>query len=262
MEFLNALAPLSELAGAPVAVFLGAFTRLSALVFFLPGLGEQTISVRVRLGAALAGALVLTPVVMASGAPSPDKPALVVQILAAEALCGGVIGFSVRVAVFALQTAGVIIAQTLSLSQAFDTGMNGELEPAMATLLTFAGVALAVTSGLHFEAIRALALSYEVMPFGTFPGAGDAGQWAVDRAAFVFAAALALSMPFVMLAFIYNLAIGAANRAMPALSVAFIGAPAVTLGSLVLLAVAATPILGAWMQLFSKNLSTIMGATP
>lgn len=259
MEFLDALAPLERLTNAPIAIFIGVFARLSALVFFLPGLGEQTISPRVRLGAALAAALVLTPIVLAGGAVAPDKPADVAALIAAEALCGAVIGFSIRVAVFALQMAGVIIAQTLSLAQAFDAGMTGEPEPVMATLLVMAGVTLAILSGLHFEAVRALALSYEVMPFGAFPGASEAGQWAADRAAFAFSAALGLSMPFVMLAFIYNLAIGAANRAMPSLSVAFVGAPAITLASLVLLAVSATPILTAWMKLMSAAVATVSG---
>jgi flagellar biosynthetic protein FliR len=259
MEFLDALAPLERLTNAPIAIFIGVFARLSALVFFLPGLGEQTISPRVRLGVALAAALVLTPIVLTGGATAPEKPADVAALIAAEALCGAVIGFSIRIAVFALQMAGVIIAQTLSLAQAFDAGMNGEPEPVMATLLVMAGVTLAILSGLHFEAVRALALSYEVMPFGAFPGAGEAGQWAADRAAFAFSAALGLSMPFVMLAFIYNLAIGAANRAMPSLSVAFVGAPAITLASLVLLAVSATPILTAWMKLMSAAVATVVG---
>lgn len=262
MPFFDALTPLADFAGAPVSVFAGVLMRLSAMMFFLPGLGEQAISARVRLGAALAGAFVLTPIVVASGAASPDKPALVVQLLAAEALSGAVIGFSIRVAVFALQTTGVVIAQTMSLSQAFDAGINGDVEPAMATLLTLAGITLAVASGLHFEAIRALALSYDVMPFGAFPGSGDAGRWAADRAAFAFAAALGLSMPFVVLAFIYNLAIGAANRAMPQLSVAFIGAPAITLGSLALLAIGAAPLLTAWMKLLSRSLATLTGGAP
>lgn len=259
MEFLEALAPLERLTNAPISIFAGVFARLSALVFFLPGLGEQTISPRVRLGASLAAALVLTPIVLSQNIAAPDKPADVAALLTAEALCGAVIGFAIRIVVFALQMAGVIIAQSLSLAQAFGTGMNGEAEPVMATLLTMTGVTLAVAAGLHFEAIRALALSYEVMPFGAFPGAGDAGGWAAERAAFAFSAALGLSMPFVMLALIYNLAIGAANRAMPSLSVAFVGAPAVTLASLVLLAVAATPILTAWMKLMATTIASLTG---
>ena len=259
MEFLDALAPLERLTDAPISIFAGVFARLSALVFFLPGLGEQAVSPRVRLSAALAAALVLTPIVLAQQGQAPDRPADVAALLAAEALCGAVIGFSIRVAVYALQMAGVIIAQTLSLSQAFAPGLNGEAEPVMATLLVMAGVTLAVVSGLHFEAVRALALSYEVMPFGAFPGAGDSGAWAADRAAFAFSAALGLSMPFVMLAFIYNLAIGAANRAMPSLSVAFVGAPAITLASLVLLAVSVTPILTAWMKLMSAAVAGVVG---
>lgn len=259
MEFLNAIAPLAKLADAPIGILAGVFMRLSGLVFFLPGLGEQTVSPRVRLGAAFAGAMILTPLVLSAHPASPATPSGIVAVMASEALCGAIIGLSLRAAIFALQITGVIIAQSMSLTQAFNPGFNGEAESETATLLTFAGTALALSAGLHVEAIKALALSYDVMPYGVFPGGSDAGEWAASRAAFAFATGFALSTPFAILAFIYNLAIGAANRAMPSLSVAFIGSPAITFGSLLLLAVGVTPLLSTWIEILSKTIATVEG---
>jgi flagellar biosynthetic protein FliR len=44
-----------------LATFIGVFLRVGACFFVLPGLGEQMIPVRIRLGAALAMAVLLTP---------------------------------------------------------------------------------------------------------------------------------------------------------------------------------------------------------
>lgn len=260
MDLLQAISPFTDLGRESVFVFAGVFTRISAFVFFLPGLGEQTVSPRVRLAAALAISLVLMPVVINTAPHAPYSISGIVMTLVAEALAGAVIGFSIRIAVFAIQIAGSIAAQSLSLSHMFGPSLTGQPEPPMATLFMFAGITLAVAAGLHFKAVSALALSYEIMPFGVFPGASEAGDWAASRTAFAFSAGFALAMPFVVLGFIYYLAIGAANRAMPQLMVAFVGAPAITLGGLTLLALAAPALLSGWMHMVDAILATLAGA--
>ncbi|MGE0407920.1 MAG: flagellar biosynthetic protein FliR [Amphiplicatus sp.] len=260
MDIFQTLAPLTQITEAPIAILAGVFMRISALVFFLPGLGEQAISPRVRLGAAFAIAFVLTPIVLASTPVAPSSLVEVAPLLVAEAVAGALIGFSIRIAVFALQTAGAIASQTMSLQQLFGGGLDHQQEAPMATLFMIAGVALAVSAGIHFKAVGALALSYEIMPFGLFPGADDAGGWAADRAAFAFSAAFSLSLPFVVLGFVYNLAIGAANRAMPQLMVAFVGAPAITLAGLTMLALATPLLLGVWLDMVDKIFETLIGA--
>ena len=256
MEIIDIITAYGVSGFPAVAVVAGIFTRLSALAFFLPGLGERSVPIRVRLAVAMAMTLVLTPAVAGEAVP-PVTASQAAFLLAAEAVAGALIGFSIRIAIFTLQTAGAIASQSLSLGQLFTTSMAFQPEPPIATLLMMAGVVLAVSSGLHFEAVRVLILSFEIMPLGVFPGAGETGEWAADRAAFSFAAALSLAMPFVVLGFIYNLAIGAANRAMPQLMVAFVGIPAVTLAGLVLLALAAPVILDAWMDLFQDIMVTL-----
>lgn len=256
MEIIDIITAYGVSGFPAVAVVAGIFTRLSALAFFLPGLGERTVPIRVRLAVAMAMTLVLTPAVAGEAVP-PVTASQAAFLLAAEAVAGALLGFSIRIAIFTLQTAGTIASQSLSLGQLFTTSMEFQPEPPIATLLMMAGVVLAVSSGLHFEAVRVLILSFDVMPLGVFPGSSETGEWAADRAAFSFAAALSLAMPFVVLGFIYNLAIGAANRAMPQLMVAFVGIPAITLAGLVLLAMAAPVILGAWMDLFQDIMGTL-----
>ncbi|OZA12754.1 MAG: hypothetical protein B7Y02_06935 [Rhodobacterales bacterium 17-64-5] len=54
---------------------------------------------------------------------------------------------------------------------------------------------------------------------------------------------------------IYNLALGAINRAMPQLAVSMVGAPALTLGGLALLAVATPLLLAVWLEAFQAFLA-------
>lgn len=260
MEVIEALKPLVEIGVGPIAIVAGVLMRLSALMFFLPGMGERSVSPRIRLAAALALTLVLTPLVLAAGPTPPETPSALALMLCAEAVCGMLIGFSIRIAVYLVQIAGTIAAQHLSLSQIFGGTLDDQPEPPVTTLLVVAAIAFAVSAGVHFKAVAALAASYEVMPLGTFPGAAEAGRWAVDRAGFAFAAAFGLALPFVVLGFMYYLAIGAANRAMPQLMVAFVGAPAITLGGLALLAATAPLLLVAWGGMVDRILATLLGA--
>ena len=260
MELLELLAPLTKYGAAPAYIFIGVIARISSLVFFLPGMGERFISMRVRLAAAMAISLILTPVVMANPPAAPQSAADLALIIAAEAIAGAIIGFAIRITVYAIQIAGSIAAQGMSLQQLF-AGLEGAPEPPVSILLMFAAIAVAVAAGLHFDAVRALAVSYKFMPFGEFPGAADTGQWAAQRAAFAFSTALALAMPFVVLGFIYNLAIGAANRAMPQLMVAFVGAPAVSLAGMALLAISAPVILQTWRDILDKIIVALIGGS-
>ena len=258
MAFLETLSGLSVLTLPVIAAAAAIFARISALTFFLPGLGEQFVSVRVRLGAALAITFVVLPTVIGS-APAPETVSQAAAMIAAEAVSGALIGFSIRIAIYALQTAGAIISQSLSLSQLFGSTVELQPESPISTILMIAGIVLIVSTGLHFEVIRVLILTFDYMPLGVFPGVSDTGQWAADRAAYAFAAALSLALPFVALGFVYNMAIGAANRAMPQLMVAFVGIPAVTLAGLVLLALSAPIILNAWIGMVDAILTTLSG---
>ena len=259
MEFLQTLAPLIELGVGPVFIVAGVFTRISTMALFLPGIGERAVNVRVRLGAAMAITFIVMPLIMSKTPPAPETASALTLLLLAEAISGALIGFTIRVAVFALQTAGSIVAQHISLSQLFG-GFDGTPEPPVAVLFMIAGIALAVNAGIHFKAVEALAITYETMPFGAFPGSAEAGSWAAERAAFAFSAAFSLSLPFIVLGFIYNLAIGAANRAMPQLMVAFVGAPAITLAGLSLLALTTPFLLGVWLQMTEGVFATLLEA--
>ncbi|MFT4149096.1 MAG: flagellar biosynthetic protein FliR [Paracoccaceae bacterium] len=247
------LAPLAELSGQGEdwlwTAFL-VFLRVGAVMALLPGFGEQVVPMRVRLAATVAfTAIVLPAVADGLGQGNPVLQA------AGEVAAGLILGTGLRLLVLALQTAGAIAAQATSLAQLF-AGAEAEPQPAIGHVLTVAGLALAMAAGLHVKVAALLVLSYQLLPAGQMPAAGEAAAWGTGAAGHCFALAFSLAAPFVLASTVYNLALGAINRAMPQLMVSFIGAPALTAGGLVLLVLAAPAALTIWRAALDSFLAS------
>jgi flagellar biosynthetic protein FliR len=250
-------------AGALAAGFVAVFLRVGAVVALLPGFGEQTLALRLRLAAALALALAVWPMVHAAlpdleSAPRTAPWAMALVFLA-EAVAGLALGIALRLMIMVLQFAGSIAAQATAISQIFGPGVTPDPLPAAGNLLVMAGIALALAAGLHVKAAAMIALSYELLPFGRFPGGADLARWGVAQTARAFALSVTLAGPFVLFSFLYNLALGAINRAMPSLMVAFVGAPFVTLGAIFLMALAAPALLAVWLGALGSVLADPLG---
>ncbi|MDY6860767.1 MAG: flagellar biosynthetic protein FliR [Pseudomonadota bacterium] len=237
------------------------FLRVGAVMALLPAFGEHSVPARVRLALALAFSMVIAPAVAGSIGPVPASEAGFLPYIASEVAVGLSLGMILRLLVMVLQIAGQVAAQATSLSQIFG-GVGGEPQPAMAHLLVSAGLALAVMSGLHVRAAEAMILSYDILPPARMPDAAMLAQWGIGHIARGFGLAVTLAMPFVIASLIYNLALGIINRAMPQLMVAFVGAPAITAGGLVLMALAMPAMLNIWGGWMTGILANPYGAAP
>ncbi len=242
-DLVAALLDFSEV--ALIAALL-TFARVAAIVGLMPGIGEQFIPMRVRLAAALAFTFVVWPLIDATPLAGEWPFMRLAAAIAAEIAVGVAIGLAFRLLVMALQLAGSIAAQTTALAQIAGAGIAPDPMPAIGNILVLSGLALAMALDLHLKAIEAMVTSYQVIGFGGVMTGSDIAQWGVSHAVRAFALAFTLAAPFVIAAFLYNVALGAINRAMPQLMVAFVGAPAITAATLLLLLLAAPLILNTW----------------
>lgn len=243
---------LTELAGIGQDMLWTGFVvllRVGATMALLPAFGEQTVPPRVRLVLALAFMVVVAPAVAGSVAQGGGGSLL----LLTEVMAGLAIGIGLRMFVLALQMAGAMAAQATSLAQMF-AGSGAEPQPAVGHLLTAAGLAVAVALGLHVRVAQLLILSYDLLPPGHLPMAAHVADWGLAQVTQAFTLAFSLAAPFVIAASVYNLALGAINRAMPQLMVAFIGAPALTAGGLVLLVLVTPLALAVWATALGRFL--------
>jgi len=240
---------------------LAVFARVGAAMMLMPAVGEAVVPMRVRLALGLAFTAVVAPA-MADALPPPPADAIgLAAYLGAEAAAGLTFGIGLRLIVMALQIAGTMAAQATSLAQFFGAA-NVDPQPAISQLLMLAGLALALAAGLHVRLAEGLILSYEVLPPGRLPAGADLAEWGTGRVARAFSLAFMLAVPFLIAATVYNLALGAINRAMPQLMVAFVGAPALTMGGLVLLLLVAPAALALWLGVFGAALFDPFGPVP
>lgn len=238
-----ALAQLLDIAQLALWQGFAVFLRVGALVSLMPAFGERTVPARIKLLIVMAFTLIIMPA--APMLSIPYDMAGVSLIVMTESLSGLLIGIGLRMFVLALQTAGSIAAQSTSLSQILGGAVADPL-PAMGYILIIGGLALAAMTGLHVKAAALVLLSYELLPMGQFPGGDIVSQWGVGQIRHAFGLAFTLAAPFVILSVVYNLTLGAINKAMPQLMVAFVGAPVITAGGLFILMLAAPLILELW----------------
>jgi flagellar biosynthesis protein FliR len=250
-ELVQTLSGLLELADGLAWAAALAFVRVGAMVALMPGIGDPAVPQRVKLAAIIAFTLVLAPVLadrLSSVGPEPSFMAI-----GGEAISGLILGIGLRLFLVAVQTAAAIVAQATTLSQLF-AGAAPEPQPAVGNLFLIAAIALALTAGLHVQAVELLLLSYDILPAGGYPSATEAADWSLALISRIFGLAFSLAAPFMIASMLYNLALGAINRAMPTLMVSMVGAPALTLGAMALLSVATPFLLAAWLAAFSEHL--------
>lgn len=248
-DLLQMLTALTEEQTRLAASGFGVFIRVGAMMAVLPAFGEQVIPTRIRLAITLAFTAISAPAILPIMPPFTVSPGPLLMLIFAEGLAGLTLGIGLRFFVIALQTAGTIAAQATSLSQFFG-GSGVDPQPAMSQILVMGGLALAVSAGLHVRLVELIVLSYSFFPPGRFPDAASLGEWGVAHAARAFTLAFTLAMPFVMLSLLFYIALGAINKAMPQLMVAFVGAPAITWGGLAVLLLTAPLLLPIWHDAF------------
>lgn len=256
------IADLNELLGLAQGVAWAAvlaFIRIGAMVALMPGFGDPSVPQRIKLALVVAFTLVVAPLLADRLGQTGSGPSFLA--LGGEAVAGLILGIGMRLFLVALQTAAAMIAQATTLSQLF-SGAAPDPQPAVGNLLLFAGLALAMAAGLHVKAAQLVLLSYDILPAGARISASDTADWGLALIGQTFGLAFSLAAPFVIASLIYNLALGAINRAMPALMVSMVGAPALTLGALALMAVATPVILAAWREAFLAFLAQPFAVSP
>ncbi len=238
------------------ATFMLVFARIGTMLMLLPGLGELSVPVRLRLSAALLLAAVVLP--LHQGAYQIDLKSFgpLIGMLGEELFVGAVLGLAARLTISALQIAGSIVAQQMGL--AFVTAVDPterEQSVIVANFLTMLGVTLIFAVDLHHLVIAALNDSYRLFAPGEVPLLGDVAALTTRTVAAAFRIGLQLSAPFLVFGLLFNLGLGILSRLMPQMQVFFVGLPlSILIGFLILLLV-----LGAMMATFLGEVGHVLG---
>lgn len=240
---------------ALAATFILVFARIGTMVMLLPGLGEMSMPVRVRLSIALALAAMFLPLHRAAYTVDLRELGPVLLMLGHEIIIGAILGLTARLSISALQVAGAVIAQQMGLGfvTAVDPSM-GQQNVIVANFLTMLGVTLIFATDLHYLVIAALNDSYRLFAPGASILVGDVAALMTKTVAGAFKVGIQLAAPFLVFGLLFNLGLGVLSRLMPQMQVFFIGLPlSILLGFLILIAV-----VGAMMGTFLDFLGAIL----
>lgn len=232
---------------ALAAAFMLAFARIGTMVMLLPGLGELSLPMRVRLTIALVLTAILLPLHQNAYHLDLQAPGPVISMLFEELLIGAVLGLTARVTISALQVAGSIVAQQLGLG--FVTAVDptqGQQGVLLGNFLSILGITLIFVTDLDHLIIAALHDSYRLFQPGEVPLFGDIAALLSRSVASAFRVGVQLAAPFLVFSLLFNLGLGVLSRLMPQMQVFFVGLPlSILLGFLILLLV-----IGAMMGTF------------
>jgi flagellar biosynthetic protein FliR len=237
------------------AAFMLVFARIGTMVMLLPGLGELTVPVRVRLTIALVLAAIFLPLHREAYTLDLRQFGPVLQMLGQELLVGVVLGLTARLTISALQVAGSVVAQQMGLG--FVTAVDptqGQQSVIVGNFLTILGITLVFATDMHYLVIAALNDSYRLFAPGSGFLTGDLAALFTRTVAAAFKVGIQLSAPFLVFGLLFNLGLGILSRLMPQMQVFFVGMPlSILIGFLILLLV-----VSAMMGTFLEFLGSVL----
>lgn len=250
---------LQQIVAGNVFIFMLILCRIGSAMMSLPGIGEASIPLRVRLSLALLMSGLLVPILGPSLPALPAQPMNLAFLLLTEIGFGLAIGLVTRMLLTAMHVAGTVIAMQAGLSAAtfFDPNMGGQ-NAILSGALIFMGTALLFATDMHLVLLQAVYDSYTLFPPLRVPAFGDFAQVTVQLLSDAFSLGMRMAAPFIVYGVVFNVALGLLNRLMPTLQIFFImQAPQIAL-SFVLFGFTLTAIGIAYTTYFEQTVAQFL----
>ena len=124
------------------------FVRISAAMMLLPGFGEPSVPVRMRILAGIALAATVAPAIDGMPLATPTAGGVGYAVVA-EAVVGALLGALCRTLVSSVLTAGQIISQSVGVTNIFTAGISMDQSPTIGAALYAGVIAIMFASGGH-----------------------------------------------------------------------------------------------------------------
>jgi flagellar biosynthetic protein FliR len=208
-----------------ISALLWPLLRVLGLVFAEPILGNQNVPVRVKVGLALLITMVVAPLLPPLPRVDPASAAGVL-IAAQQLVIGLAMGFTLRIALTAVETAGQLAGLQMGLGFAvfFDPQSSAQTAVVGQFLGLFAVLVFLAIDG-HLLVLGALSQSFESLPIGTRPINGIGFRLLFEWGGEIFRTGIIISLPIIAALLIANIAVGIMTRAAPQLNIFAVGFP-------------------------------------
>lgn len=236
---------------APELVFAGGlvFARIGSILMLMPGFGEPSIPVRIRLAFALLVCLLLAPMIAPRLPALPDQPLMLAALVAGEVVTGLMIGAVARIFMSVAAIAGQVIGMQsgLAMAQSFDPS-QGQQGALVATFLNLTFLLLLFATNTHHMLLGMMVNSYSVFEPGQMPPMADAAQWALEAFIDAFRIGVQLAAPLIVFGLTFYLALGVLSRLMPQAQIFFIAMPSNIMVGLFILTIALGAMSAVWLE--------------
>lgn len=236
-----------QITGYLYGIFL-VLCRVGAVIALLPGFGEQFVSMRVKLFAALGLSFTIYPLIIQTPfADMPKDSSLYVHIFS-EIITGVTIGLWVRIIFMALTVAAGFCSQILGITNIFDASLEPGGAPALSGFFSFTTIAILMATGGHYIFFKAIIESYRLVPIVSVLNFDSLALSIIEAGAESFKLGLRIALPFLGVGFLVNLGLGFVNRAMPQIPVFFVGQPLIIAVGFLLLSLLAPAMIFNWSE--------------
>jgi flagellar biosynthetic protein FliR len=208
-----------------LAALIFPLARILAFVASSPILGNKQVPVRLKVGFALAIALVIAPTL---NIPPELDPASAqgLFVLMQQIVAGVIIGFSVRLIFASVEMAGDLAGMQMGLGFAsFYDPLNASYTPVIAQFLGMMVALVFLAADGHLYMLAALADSFRDFPISTAAPSAIGFRTVAEWGGSMFSYALQFSMPMICAMLIANLALGILTRSAPQLNIFAVGFP-------------------------------------
>lgn len=250
---------MTELTHQTLLVPLIVFCRVGACFMVLPGISSERIPMQLRLFAAIAVALAITPLVFDVVKPMvTETSGNLLALIGVETLTGILLGFLVRVLFLALEFAATAMANLAGYGSVFSHSVdNNDPSSPFSSMVTMPAVALFFMTDQHVNVIRMLQKSYVGLQVGTSIASPPNLQLIVSNIDTAFRLTIQLSAALVVYSITVNLAFGFLNKMVPQIPIYFVSAPFVLLGGLFILLQIDKSVLEIFMSLVSQAIQNV-----
>lgn len=210
-----------------LVTFLLVFARIGCAIMLLPGFGDTTVPMEIRLFFALALSFVFVPVLQPF-MPSeiPQNPVAFGLLVIHEMMAGLFIGLMAQIMLIAMNIASVIIAHATALSSAFT--FNPQMATQSTVVSSFISLLIIVmifVTDLHHLLLLGVIDSYRLLPTGTDLIYGDMAYSLAEGISLALRVGLMIVAPFIVVSFGVFIAMGLVARLVPQIQVFILSIP-------------------------------------
>jgi flagellar biosynthetic protein FliR len=254
---------LPEIAGTQVVGFLLTIARVGGIFMFAPAFSSPLIPGKVRIVAAGAFAVALTPIAT-SGHALPKDPIGIAGSLVTEMVIGLAFALSIGILAAGVQAAASLIDTVVGFSFASIVDpMSNMQSSVLGQLYGMVAALVFMLTGGDALMLQGLARSYRLLPIGAVPDPQAMAQVAVSGLAEIFVIGFQIAAPVVLTVLVIDAGLALVSRAVPQMNVFFVGMPLKILVGIavvmVSLPLASTHIQGQLESVVADGLSAMKG---